>query len=315
MSNKESLFYHQLSNLLDAGITLPDAIQSLIPESPQSLRKKLNQVYQSLQAGEIPVTAFTQAGFGKMELAMIEVAEQTGNLTGCFRQLQQHTERMEHLRAKLKAGLAYPLFLLFVAPALLNLYLLFQSNLLAYLSLLLKSYSLWIGIALGGYAIHSVLRSNYAYNLFLNQLPVIGKIRSRFALARFTNAMAQMLEGGMLAPRALQLASEASNNLVYERQLESAYSTLRNGSSLSEALAVTQVLPTLPMQMIRTGETSGRLVESFQHLSKITLDEADQQLQLFAKIFPLLCYFAIAFYVGYQIVIFYGGYLNRIMTP
>ncbi|MEK7484105.1 MAG: type II secretion system F family protein, partial [Planctomycetota bacterium] len=174
MRNQESLFYHQMAHLLDAGIALPEAIQSLIPQSPKSLQQKLNLIYQSLKMGDLPLTAFSQSGFGKLELALIEVAEQTGDLSGCFRQLAQHSERMEQLQQKLRAGLSYPIFLLFASPALINLYLLFQSSTSVYLKLLLKNYSCWIAIALGFFFFHRLLRSNYFYNSLLNQIPLLG---------------------------------------------------------------------------------------------------------------------------------------------
>src|SRR5438876_3800178 len=115
--------YHQLSQLLDAGIGLPQALEVLHRSPPvRSFRAPLARLIHHLQQG----ATFSQAvdavegWVPTFDAALLEAGEKSGRLPQCFKLLAQYyTERCQLARQVIH-DLSYPLFLfhfaIFIGP-------------------------------------------------------------------------------------------------------------------------------------------------------------------------------------------------------
>lgn len=314
MTSKSSLYY-QLTLLLEAGIALPNALDSLQKQGSSSVQSQFRIVLDQLNTGELPHIAFQAANFSPLELALIEIAGQTGDYPGCFRHLYQYHEQLEKLNKQLKAGFAYPILLLFLTPTLLNLYLIFSKGLFAYLKVVLFSYTILIGSFLVLVWLHKKMQNFVPYASFLNHLPLIGALRFRFAHIRFCSCLSRLLGAGVSSEQAIRLAISALQNPVYEKQFQGVLLAIRSRQSFSESLAIASFFPTSSLQMIQTGEVSGNLPENLHRLATVSQQEAEQLLNYMVKILPLVLYLGVAGYVGYKIVLFYVGYFKGLSLP
>jgi len=74
---------------------------------------------------------------------------------------------------------------------------------------------------------------------------------------RFASTLAILTAAGVPILRALQAASETLNNVAMRAVIEQAIGRVREGTSLSRALAGTQIFPPVLVHLIRSGEATG----------------------------------------------------------
>lgn len=97
------------------------------------------------------------------------------------------------------------------------------------------------------------------------KVPILGSLLYQFALVRFLDMLASNHETGIQVTESLALMQGSVNDALIEDSLGRMRETiLRNGASLSGALSMPaeeETYPGLVRQMVRAGETSGKLTE------------------------------------------------------
>src|SRR5215212_7679599 len=115
--------YHQLSQLIDAGIGLPQALETLHRSPPvRSFRSGLARLVTALQQG----STFSQAlrsiegWIPEFDAALLEGGERSGRLPDCFKLLAQYYTERAQLARQVISDFMYPLFLfrfaIFIGP-------------------------------------------------------------------------------------------------------------------------------------------------------------------------------------------------------
>jgi len=97
---------------------------------------------------------------------------------------------------------------------------------------------------------------------------VVGGIARRIALSRFARYLAVLYTAGVEFIQSLQVVERLAGNRVIELAIGEAREEVISGSLLSAALKRTGVVPTLVVQMVATGETTGKMDESLQKVSQ-----------------------------------------------
>src|SRR5690606_13073258 len=97
------------------------------------------------------------------------------------------------------------------------------------------------------------------WHLLLLGLPVVGRLVRGINAARFADTLGILTASGIPLLPALQSAVPVVNNLPMQAGVEEALRQVREGGSLSRALARTRLFPPLVVHLIASGEASGRL--------------------------------------------------------
>lgn len=116
--------YDGLATMLDAGLPLLEAVETLTGETPEdqgrrpqvfglridSRRTMLMEVREALRSGRSLEEAFHEHGgwFDEAELAMIRAGQHNGDLAGVLRNLTDRHQRSGELGQKVTGALAYP---------------------------------------------------------------------------------------------------------------------------------------------------------------------------------------------------------------
>lgn len=95
-------------------------------------------------------------------------------------------------------------------------------------------------------------------------------------MLRFSMTMGFLLSGGLPILNAMQLTSKATGNIVLENRIVSAKSLVSQGARLSTSL---EGFPPTLLQIIATGEQTGRLPEVLIKTSESYEAEFDRKLQ------------------------------------
>src|SRR5438105_1760210 len=86
-------FYHQLAQLIDAGITLPQALDTLHRAPPaRSYRQPLQRLIASLMEGCTFSQSLQQLGswLPSFDIALLRAGEQSGRLPNCLKLLAEY---------------------------------------------------------------------------------------------------------------------------------------------------------------------------------------------------------------------------------
>jgi len=297
------IFARQLATLLEARLPLNSALKILEQQTKnKQLKEAIYSVTEDIDSGLSFSQALERQGktFPDYYVEMVRAAEVTGNLNEVAGFLADYTEKEGDLASKAQSALIYPaiVLLLFIVVAFILLTFVFpqigqvflQNNveLPWYTQALLTAgnfLSKWwplIIIAVVGLGAVAV---NYAETdegqALLDDVkirfPIANKVFLPVIMARFGNAAALLVHGGIPIAQALEIIGHMVGNVLYRDVIHDISEDVRQGLLLSQSIEkYPAFFPDLVPQMIAVGETTGKIEEMFRRLSGIYTREADQ---------------------------------------
>ncbi|MES1981056.1 MAG: type II secretion system inner membrane protein GspF [Pseudomonadota bacterium] len=280
-----SMLTRQLATLLDAGLTLEQALSALIEQTEgETVRQILAGVRAELLAGHTLAQAMGhyQRIFPDIYRALVKAGEASGELGRVMLRLADYTESRQALRQKVGLAFVYPAIvsvvallvvmglLIYVVPQVVNVFqqshqaLPLLTRLLIGLSSALQATWLYLlgGLVAAGLLGRLLLQREeirYQWHLRLLGLPVIGRLLRGINAARMASTLAILAGSGVPLLISLQAAAGVVGNLPMRRALEDAARKVREGVGLSRALAASRLFPPILIHLIASGEASGRL--------------------------------------------------------
>jgi len=91
------------------------------------------------------------------------------------------------------------------------------------------------------------------------RVPIAGEVWLKYQVAQFSRVLSTLLIGGIPLMQALDTASDSLGTEVLKKVLVKATKLVQEGQSLSGALRLTKVFPSLSLDMIEVGESTGAL--------------------------------------------------------
>jgi type IV pilus assembly protein PilC len=108
------------------------------------------------------------------------------------------------------------------------------------------------------------------------RLPIIGNLLIKLYVARLSEAIGVLLQGGIPVTQAVEIASHTVGNAIYRDLLHEVGERINAGELLSQALSRNPVyFPPILTQMTAVGESTGSLVEVLKKISKFYTQEVD----------------------------------------
>ena len=287
----------QLSTLLSSGVTLVDSLTSIAEEHKGYWQNMLVSIKEHIAAG----SSFSKALevynkiFPEFYVNMVAAGEVSGNLDIVLRRLADFLESQANLKSKVRMSMIYPTIMIcigfivlsflftFVIPKITNIFkdtesaLPFITIVLITMSNIFHNYWWLLLIMLFG-GIFGLKRLREKNRVFLDRivLRLPGNILQTLYLTRFTRTLSSLLEGGLPVLRSLELAAKAIGNIVLEKRIRDAEKRVAEGARLSASL---EGFPPVLLQLIATGERSGRLVEVLKSAADSYEDEFSRKVQ------------------------------------
>lgn len=296
-----ALLLRQLAVLVRAGLPLEEALAALAEQDRRAaerglllaMRARLMEGRSLAQAmGEFP------RAFAELIRAAVAAAEEAGRLPEVLERLADLSERRSRLLRRIAAALSYPILLMIVAfavviglltqvvpevtqvfaglggelPAPTRALLALSSALERHGPMLLLSL-LAIAALLLALARHPRLKP--VMERALLAFPGVGVLRRRMAAARLTRTLAVLAEAKVPLLEAMQLARGTLPAGLLRERFDLAIQRVREGGSLSRALAATDLLPLVAMRLIAGGERSGRLSEMLDRAAEEQENDLD----------------------------------------
>lgn len=325
-----ALFSQELLALLEAGLTLTEAIEALCDKEARSTtRVVLERLLRDLREGQRFSAALARqpAYFPALYVGLMRAAERTSSLPASLARYLEYHGQLDAVRGRVVSALIYPLILLVVGGAV-TVFLLghvvprfagiYQGTGrdLPWLSQLLMA---WGGFAarhgsLLAIAAAAVLAAliiggrawwkSGGVQRFARRLPGIGATLAMIELARLYLALGTLLEGGLPILQAMQLAEGLLSPETLLRY-RAAAAAIERGESVSSAFDANGLASPVALRLLRVGERAGRLGEMLGRAARFHDGEIARRIEAFARGFEPLLMAAIGLVVGTIVVLLY----------
>jgi len=290
-----SRLFLQLAQMESAGIPAINAFALLGNQAP-GIRTRMLRLQSCLKAGEsIAEAGFKTGLFNDNHKALIHAAETSGRLAEIYRKLSVHYSELSTRIKKIKSHLLLPALTLIIAllvqplPALVRA----EISILQYLS---QSLGTLLMITLGIFLfsrLPGILNGLGLLPLFhklLVSLPVVADWLVSRQLNEFFFILAMMLDAGLAFSEALPKAVAGIENTALRKRFDTALALMKTGASVTSTLTLVNVIKPASLQIINSGEHSGKLAESLMHFNKIDAETLGLQDESLAEWLPRVVY-------------------------
>jgi type IV pilus assembly protein PilC len=307
----------QFNTLIKAGLPILRALDLLADRaSSPRLRPVISQIRDRVREGKSLSEAVNESGvFSKVYATAILAGEKSGNLSGVLDYYIAYQKVSTGVKKKILATLVYPVLLITVAAVIVSYLVAFviPKFALLYRDLNVElpgPTKLLIALTVDyRYVVLSVVASipvlivalyfwsrteegGVAFDRLKFKLPIVGDTLLKFQVAQFSRTLATLLTGGTPLVAGLQTAADSISSKLVRGTVAQATQMVREGESLHGALASTQVMPVLALDMIEVGESSGALAPMLTSVAEFYEDEVNLRLgAMVSLIEPLMLIF------------------------
>lgn len=310
-------FTRLFATMIDAGVPLVQCLEIL---SSQQTNKYFGEVLRDIKNSVEQGSTFSDAlrrhprVFDELFVNLVQAGELGGILDTIMNRLSVYIEKRQKLIRQVRGALTYPSIVICIAALLLVVMLTFVipafesmfkdfggkgglpklTQLMIAISHGFVSYLPLIVLVVGGLTFAVIYsyrqpRGKLFYHKTFFQLPVIGPVLRKIAVARFTRTLGTLLQSGVPILDSLEICAKSSGNLVMEAAILYVRQKISEGKNMGEPLAETKVFPDMVVQMISVGEQTGALDQMLNKVADFYEEETDIAVaSLTSAIEPLL---------------------------
>ncbi|HEX2854145.1 MAG TPA: type II secretion system F family protein [Opitutaceae bacterium] len=292
-----ALFTQQLASLLAAGLPLVQCLEALQDQTEDPcFRIIIRDVRNEISAGNSFSTAvklFPNA-FNTLFISMVEAGEASGGLAEILAKVAGYFESTVKLTKKVKSAMTYPIAVIGLSVALVNVLLIFvipvfaamfadfgsklpaPTQFLIDLSNFLKpDFSSFIRVFTKISILHLIVVGYFAWKVIqkfiatpngrrakdeaLIKAPIFGNLIHKIALSRFCRTYATLIRSGVPILRTLEIVAAASGKVQVEDACEEIARHVSQGGQVSEVLSTNAFFPPMMKHMVKAGESTGNV--------------------------------------------------------
>ena len=288
LSNRELVsITRQLAVLVGSGTPVEESVASIGAGVKSG---KAKTIMSSIRSGVIDGKPLSEAlqvtsrSFSQLYCAIVRAGEEMGDLGTVLERLADHLESSQEIRRKVITAMIYPMILALVTISIVIAVLVlviprvveqFESlgqslppltQFMLDLSSFMQNYGLFLG---GGilvltvllYRLNKIEKVKRVTDQFVLALPLVGNLSRIVSAGHFSRTFGTLAISGSPVLDCLLTARETVTNLVFRDAIDDVIENVRDGGSLSTAMASTGVFPSLLVHMAQSGEASGKLGE------------------------------------------------------
>ena len=293
----------QLGVMTNAGISIHDSIKEVVKTTED---KRLKAIFENIDDALNSGQSLTEAlsiyrhDVGDVTIAMVELGENTGNMSESLLKLAKILEEIRDNKKKFKKALRYPIIVLvaisiaftilmvYVVPKFKEIFAKLHSQLpiptriLLILENIIHNYG-WYLLA---FIVGSIVTIKFLYtnnekfkrgfDKYILKVYLFGNIIFNSTMYRFNMIFNQLISAGIPIGDALDTAVLTIDNTTIKEKLSNVTLSVQRGMSLSDAFKETELFQGMLLQMVGAGERSGTLDTMLEKVSdyfKMRFDE------------------------------------------
>ncbi|HVL37638.1 MAG TPA: type II secretion system F family protein [Burkholderiales bacterium] len=325
-----TLFSVELMSLLEAGLNLVEALQTLSEKEAHGERQEvLSGILAAIYRGE----PFSQAigrfpqHFSPLYVATVKASERTGNVREALGRYVAYQEELERVRKKIVSASIYPAILMVVGVLVLGFLMFYvvprfarvyedMAGTLPFFSQLLLGFGNFVSAhaaALGFGAAALAAGAAWALSqpairaqlhMALWRVPAAGSRMKVYQLARLYRTAGMLLRAGIPALRALEMVRELLPAHL-RPQLARARRLIEEGQPMSAALGAVGLATPVALRMMSVGERSGDMGQMLTQIARFHDEEVARSIDWFTRAFEPLLMAVLGVSVGVVVVLMY----------
>ncbi len=292
------IFNQQFVTLIRAGLPILKGLDLLADRltDPQ-LGRYIKAVRDEVKTGTTLSDAFAkQHVFPPIYVTTVLAGERSGSLVEVLDRFLTYQRLTLAVRKKLLLSLMYPALLLvlvgllivflvtYVVPNFAELYKSMQAKLPAPTRILIavgttaRSYILLgfltlVAAAVGGWLWSRRESAQETLDNLKRRVPIFGEIWTKYQVAQFARVLSTLLIGGIPLTQALSTSGQSLGTVLMKKALDRASTLVREGKSLSASLSETGIFPSLSIDMMEVGESTGALPQMLNSVAEFYEDD------------------------------------------
>jgi type IV pilus assembly protein PilC len=300
-SKNLAIFTRQFSVMIDAGLPLVQCLDILGKQEPNKhFAAVILKVREDVEAGAALADSMKKhpKTFDALYSNMIAAGEAGGILDTILKRLAVYIEKNVKLRNEVKSAMIYPIAVIVIAALVVAAILwkviptfaqMFEglgaalplptrvvieaSNMVVAWGWLMVLVILGIGYTLRQY--YGTEAGRRAIDGLLLKAPILGNIIRKVAVARFCRTLSTLLASGVPILDGLDITARTSGNAIIEDAILKTRTGIERGETVSGPLRETNVFPSMVVQMINVGETTGALDAMLSKIADFYEEEVD----------------------------------------
>jgi len=320
-------FTRQLSTMIGAGLPLATSLVILQEQAKPAMAAVVIKILKDVESGKSFAEALKEHPevFSRVYIQLVRAGEIGGVLDSVLDRLALTLEKQKDFAAKTKGAMIYPIIVLFamlivgfimmvfVLPQLTEMYRDFGADLplptriLMGVSGLMAKY--WWAMFIVGIVFFLLFRTwvktesgEHSFDKFLNKIPIYGVLRTKIILTEFARTLSLLLSAGVSLLEALDIVGNALESVTYRDAVKEAKKEIERGLSLSAAIEIKEVFPSLLPQMIQVGEETGRIDEILFKLSEYYEKESEYAVKNLTTAIEPLIMIVLGAGVGFMVI-------------
>ncbi|HQR02572.1 MAG: type II secretion system inner membrane protein GspF [Proteobacteria bacterium] len=298
------LLTRQWATLLASGLTMEQSLSAMIDQAERiPVRQVLHAVRAEVLAGYSLRNALDRqpVAFPMVYRAAIGAGETSGQLSTMMLRLADYLEQRHTLRWKVLQIMIYPSIvalvavtvvvglMIYVVPQVTEVFLHSKQTLpwltraLLFLSSGLQRFGTLLaalGIGLAFILYRNLQRPDFRrrWDARLLRVPLLGRLLRVLDTTRFASTLSILIGSGVPLLGALQAGRQVMTLIPLQDAVETAVEKVREGVSLSQALAQTGQFPPLLIHMVANGEATGQLQSLIQRAAQLQQTEVENKI-------------------------------------
>ncbi len=308
-------FTRQLAVMIKAGISIRAALEGISEQIDNpKFRTIVNQIKRDVEAGKPFSESLVKYPkiFSPLYVNMVRASELSGAFGTMLERIAEYQGQQIETRAQVRGAMIYPIiigvmaisttvFLLtFVLP---KFVVIFQgkeaalpapTKVILFLSATMRSYwYLFIGGAVAlvwsfFWFIHTTLGRTWWDRTKLT-LPIFKKLCRCLYISRSMHTMGELVNAGVPMLDTISITANISGNVLFKRMWHQVFVSVKQGKKISAPLQKCPLLPKGVVQMIGSGEESGKLADVLCDISEFYQKELKNVIRaVTAMIEPLM---------------------------
>ena len=323
-----ALMTRQLAVLLEAGMSLVEALTALLEQTGNPrLKKIVFDVRDRVNEGMTLADAMSQhpKAFNALYANMVRAGEASGALESVLMRLADLLERNVRLRARVVSALAYPVLmacvsvgvivflLMVVVPKIVGTFERQNVELPAITKSMLFAcdflYAWWwlvllvaVGCLLTWRAWVKRPEGRLKWDRLKMSLPYAGDLYLKIVCTRFSRTLGSMLESGLTMLNALEVVKSVLQNRQAEQIMDDVKTQVRRGRNLSEPLRESAVFPPMLVHMVELGQRSGELPAMLLRTADTYDEEVNMAVDALVSLLEPVIILVMGVFVGFLVI-------------
>ena len=288
-----ALLTRQLATLIQAALPLDETLAAVASQAEkQRIKSMLFAIRSRVLEGHslaVGLAAYPKV-FPELYRATVDAGEQSGHLDTVLERLADYTESRQEIQGKVRQALIYPAFLSLFAIAIVVFMMtsivpqvvsVFEDtgqelpgltiSLIAMSDFVVDYGMIMLFLVVALFVGFQMLLTRPAfvmkYHQFLFRIPLIQRLVRGLNAALFTRTFSILTGSGVSVLEAMKISAKVVANLPMRKAILEATDRVREGTGIKNALDRSKLSPPMTLQLIASGENSGKLEEMLERAS------------------------------------------------